>query len=482
MISSLFLKPRVRRAGLLFSFFLFIITVLFLGFRRLEETPWEPTHASQLSADPHNAAPAVIPLPDIYSEGPDSSSFCGERFGTTYLRNLSHSATNYCESTSQSRLTCFHAEIDAKGRVDSFCVGGPTAVDTADRHFELACQLNDQAQPPLSSFPAYWYETGPSYIFKNYVNIGRGGNIPHYLPPPQPRYAILVKREASNYNLWHSLMEIFSLYLTIDVLQITRDPVRNAPFFKPEDVQNAQVVLLDDLHDGPVFDLWSLFAAKPPARANSSAGNPRLDATDIIVPLPGGSNPLWQGDWEEFSCQNSELLRVFAKRILDFYEIQDAVDDRRTLNLAFINRTGKRRLVNQEKYLKRIKSELPDVYIQVAEFEDIPFKEQLEMIRGTNMLVGVHGAGLTHGMFLRPGSAMVEIMPPDLNHKGFHNLAKQMGHQYFTKHAAEHNESTEGEQGWQYGDVYIEEDRFVDLIRAAARSMSHRGYREQDVK
>jgi protein O-GlcNAc transferase len=61
----------------------------------------------------------------------------------------------------------------------------------------------------------------------------------------------------------------------------------------------------------------------------------------------------------------------------------------------------------------------------------------------------------------------------------FRNLAKQMGHFYFRSHGAE-SESDEG-RGWQHDDVYLEEERFVDLIRGAVASMDHRGILDQDV-
>jgi hypothetical protein len=54
-----------------------------------------------------------------------------------------------------------------------------------------------------------------------------------------------------------------------------------------------------------------------------------------------------------------------------------------------------------------------------------------------------------------------------------------MGHFYFRSHGAE-LESDEG-RGWQHDDVYLEEERFVGLIRGAVASMDHRGILDQDV-
>jgi hypothetical protein len=57
------------------------------------------------------------------------------------------------------------------------------------------------------------------------------------------------------------------------------------------------------------------------------------------------------------------------------------------------------------------------------------------VVRRTDILMGVHGAGLTHGMFIPPGSAIVEILPPGVTYKGFRDMAKPLGHNHFSSHA-----------------------------------------------
>lgn len=49
------------------------------------------------------------------------------------------------------------------------------------------------------------------------------------------------------------------------------------------------------------------------------------------------------------------------------------------------------------------------------------------------MLVGVHGFGLIHIMFMQQGhSAAIEIQSPEMGHKGFKTLVKMIGIHYFT--------------------------------------------------
>jgi capsular polysaccharide biosynthesis protein len=43
--------------------------------------------------------------------------------------------------------------------------------------------------------------------------------------------------------------------------------------------------------------------------------------------------------------------------------------------------------------------------------ERLRMADQLRLIGATDVLVGMHGAGLAHALFLRPGSALVELFP-----------------------------------------------------------------------
>ena len=429
----------------------------------------------------------VLSLPPEYQQPAKEQPFCAERFGLPYLQNLASSAVSYCDANSASSLTCFRTKIDSKNqRIDSFCIGGPATFDS--KKFGLDCSLRQwsteeaaQGIPRLEQFPIYWYGTGPSAIFRDYIRMNAVKKSQRRASATPRNFSILIKREKSNYNVWHSLMEIFALYMTLDVLQMTPDPATKRPFFSTEDFANSQVVILDDLLDGPYFDLWTLFAHQAPIRLQDVSDATRINLENIIIPLPGAANPFWQGDWEALPCDRSELLQTFARRVLEFYKVDgDLGPENRPLVLTFIDRTTKRRLIDQGLYIERLRARFPTVDIQVVDFAAMTFPEQLKIVRHTDILAGVHGAGLTHGMFLAPHSTIVEILPLGLKYKGFRNIANYLGHKYFSSHADEHHiDNATGD--WQSDDVFIEEDRFMDLLAVAVKSMYNRGLRNEDV-
>jgi protein O-GlcNAc transferase len=282
------------------------------------------------------------------------------------------------------------------------------------------------------------------------------------------------------HNLWHTLMEIFSMTMSIDVLRITPqagNSLEKRSFLSDAELANIQVILLDDIEDGPFLDLWSLLSNKPPVRVKDLPNDSYLQ--NIVVPLPGGSNPFWQGDWSIHSCEDSALLRTFSRRVLSFYGLSSPQPRRGSqLVLTFIDRTSTRRLVNKETFLAELKSKYPRVTVQNYDFAAIPLKQQLKIIQNTDILVGVHGAGLTHGFFLSPRSAVVEILPPKLNHKGFRNVASLMDLGYFSAHG---DETPRVKRGWQEEDVYIDNERFMTLMDAAIKSMYNKGERNYDI-
>ncbi|XAR65241.1 Protein O-GlcNAc transferase [Bertholletia excelsa] len=78
--------------------------------------------------------------------------------------------------------------------------------------------------------------------------------------------------------------------------------------------------------------------------------------------------------------------------------------------LAFLNRSDSRRLLNEGE----IRQAAEQVGFDVAVFEvkrETPMDELFRLIDSSHAMVGVHGAGLTHELFLRPGAVLVQIVP-----------------------------------------------------------------------
>ena len=62
--------------------------------------------------------------------------------------------------------------------------------------------------------------------------------------------------------------------------------------------------------------------------------------------------------------------------------------------------------------------------------EEMSFAEQVELFVDANVVVGVHGAGLTNICFSKPGTAVIEILPPFSATSDYWKIASALGHRY----------------------------------------------------
>jgi protein O-GlcNAc transferase len=346
------------------------------------------------------------------------------------------------------------------------------------RNFDTAEDL--KGAPQIQSFKQDWYDTGPGYIFNNFITIGKDHTkeISECQNPNSASHTILIKREGA-FNLWHSLMEIFSYTLTLDIFTLSSNNPTGVPFFnQPYDAETSQVLILDDGDEGPYFELWHLLAKRPILRMSDLQTSNTTCIKNLVVPLSGATNPMWQGDWIPLDCTESKMLLVFIDRVLTHLSITPQRDPSAKLVLTYIDRKSSRKLENQALLLDDLKTTYPDITINIVDFAALSFREQVETVATTDILVGVHGAGLTHSMWLPPHSAVVEILPEKVGHKGFRNLAKLRGHQYFSTHGSP---TQDDGTDWHYKSVVIEAPRFLDLVGTAIKTMYHKGLLDQDI-
>jgi capsular polysaccharide biosynthesis protein len=63
--------------------------------------------------------------------------------------------------------------------------------------------------------------------------------------------------------------------------------------------------------------------------------------------------------------------------------------------------------------------------------EQLDFGEQVRLAASASAIAGVHGAGLANSLFMRPGSAVVELRQIAHDQNRFRSLATARGHSYF---------------------------------------------------
>lgn len=441
-----------------------------LSYGKATDPSQDETASLLLPAEHHNAAGSLETNTDSGAES--YHAFCKDRFDTNYFEDFHQRRAHYCSDDSTTDMACFHSVSSGSftaGSIDSFCVARHGIVfDTRKQKFVLDCRVRGLLSQevsvgaiPLGDMNSYQYLTGPKYLLNEWLDLeivdgpheilpkGAGGPYGRdKLRGHNEKFVVLMKREVDG-NIWHCLNEIMAIMITIDVLRMTPDKLSGEkPMLLPEDVE---IVLLDEHPDGPFFDLFRMLSDKPPMRMaewvsaqsnRAKGGGMELIAVDnIILPLPGFATPLWT-DWRRMpsECDYNKWLQTYVQRMFDLYSIPRARVNQPPsafrLNVTIIDRKGapSRKLMGLDGHLFEALqtgwSEVAD--FRIVDFASMPFQEQIKIARDTDVMVGMHGAGLTQTMFMEEGrGALVEIQPDRLCFQGYRNLAMTTGHAYF---------------------------------------------------
>lgn len=126
---------------------------------------------------------------------------------------------------------------------------------------------------------------------------------------------------------------------------------------------------------------------------------------------------------------SEKALEHLSNRIHVYAETSIVSSDK--LRVTYLRRPSPRTLTSavEQKLFSAIR-ELKHVCLNVIDFALISFQEQVNTIGNTDVLVGVHGNGLSHLLFLPVGARIIEIFPPDAHRLDYRLFADARGVEY----------------------------------------------------
>lgn len=113
-------------------------------------------------------------------------------------------------------------------------------------------------------------------------------------------------------------------------------------------------------------------------------------------------------------------------------------------------RTNTRRIINEDEVIDLLK----EFNFLVLEFEDYTLDEQISIMHHTDILVSIHGAGLTNMIFCKPETIILELsLKNQIMDKCYFNLANAMDLKYYYQFCESNNDK----------DSYAVADLFVEI-------------------
>ncbi|TKC46461.1 hypothetical protein EI555_017696 [Monodon monoceros] len=132
-------------------------------------------------------------------------------------------------------------------------------------------------------------------------------------------------------------------------------------------------------------------------------------------------------------CQNTGLFRAFSQHVLHRLNItQEGPKDGKIRVTILARSTEYRKILNQNELVNALKTVSTfEVQIVDYKYKELGFLDQLRITHNTDIFIGMHGAGLTHLLFLPDWAAVFELYNCG-DERCYLDLARLRGVHYIT--------------------------------------------------
>ena len=205
-------------------------------------------------------------------------------------------------------------------------------------------------------------------------------------------------------NLYHTMSDWYNCFLLMR--------------FHNQTSQDVNILLIDNHPPGLLDPVWGVLFHS--ATRIKHLKNIKTIFRNLVWGIHGSNNRLDQHflpslplveEFREFFLERFQMLS--KQRSIDclhpsvlIIRRQDYVTHRRNPS-GFVSR----KIHNMEELMTSLKHDFVNFRFRAIQLERLSMRDQLEAVVDTDILIGMHGAGLTHAIFLSPGAALIELFP-----------------------------------------------------------------------
>lgn len=203
---------------------------------------------------------------------------------------------------------------------------------------------------------------------------------------------------------------------------------------------DVQIVLwAKRLPRGKTFEqLWYAFSRYPPTSIGQLNGRKVLFKKFIFAMPPKMVDGLHTDKQLIDGCAKSGLYHAFHKHVIHRLNTPQLYDlnfhqktQGRLLRVAILSRSSSefRTILNEKELEDAIRAHSKSTFVQVLKYNSMDFGHVLLSVLNSDIVIGLHGAGLAYSLFLPDWAGLIELY--DCKKSRYSNLARQRGISYY---------------------------------------------------